>query len=230
MKYLLLTLFLFLLPLSASAQFNGCPAGFCSGRVSSGSGSTLSLDGSASNTGGTTTQTVTLSTTKTNDVIIVIATFNNSGGTISSISDTASLTWTGHRRATVTNGTTTVEEWYAISSGILTSDVITLNYSASASFSVATAFGVNGAHTAAPFDTNAAIPFTGVGTPSFTTSNANDFLVTGGANTCTPTSPWVSIEATSFWTVQYQIVSTTQSGSGPSCTGVNVSDAIIQGP
>lgn len=95
-------------------------------------------------------QTVTLSTTSTNDIII--AQFEINGFLFSSVSDTAGLTWALRTSTGLSNGQ---YEYYAKSPGILTNDVITLTLSG-AGFSAVNAFAIKGANYGSPFDTGGA--------------------------------------------------------------------------
>jgi hypothetical protein len=136
----------------------------------------LALDGHATNnetTGLQTSLSVTLSTALAKDIIVVVVDFGwASGGaaaSVSSITDGAALTWT--KRKYVAAGSQNVMEiWWAYSSGILSADSITVNYN-NPSNAVVTVlvFGVNGADTSAPWDTNVSLPAsvtTGTNTPS----------------------------------------------------------------
>lgn len=147
----------------------------------------LAIDGSIS---GTTvsgsTVSVTLSTSDTNDVIYC---FTKVGGVpnayVTGITDSLGLSW-NLRHAYTDSSILDVEGWYAKSSALLSSDVITVTYSASPSSSRVTCFGVNGANFSSPFDANASIPAGQVSTASsittisetISTSNANDMLLT----------------------------------------------------
>src|SRR6266550_6469328 len=156
-------------------------------------GSTLALDGSGTGSGSAATSyTIGLTTSNANDVLY-LSHVNGQSGTVTSVTSSPSLTWT--QRASVTYSTVVspsnnLETWYAVwgSSGSIT---ITVNLSAAVN-SAGVAFGVSGANTASPFDSNAAIPHTNSGdagtTASVTisTSNANDFLIGAVGLTGTP--------------------------------------------
>lgn len=173
----------------------------------------------AASNGGT---TVTLTTTDTNDIIILEGLGSTSGATVSSVSDTAGLTWTCPAGKSVSNGNQTISYCWAFSSGALTSDVITPTMSSGA-VSRCTAFGVNGADTTTPFDTNGALPGKQANASSqsasvtISTSCTNTFLFAwvDGANalsTVTRPTSFTQIVATgSFQDTSYLIVSSTQS-------------------
>src|ERR1700680_557370 len=112
----------------------------------------LSIDGSNSAAISTSALTgnVTLTTTQTNDIIIVIITIANLlGQTVTGITDSAGLIYA--KRASKANGLiVSTEEWYAKSSGILTNDTITVTLNAGAQFNII-AFAVNGAVFMKPF-------------------------------------------------------------------------------
>lgn len=151
----------------------------------------MAIDGSAYNTGScnapSTTCTLTLSTANPNDVIILTSYETSTTVHVSSISDSALLTW-NLREKYSSNGMT--EEWYAIAPRALTSDLVTVTYSSGATAGI-TATAIYGANTAAPFDSNSGLPVTGSGTStspsvSVSTSNANDMII--GIISCTASS------------------------------------------
>jgi hypothetical protein len=185
-----------------------------------------------------------LTTVNTNDVIIIESVntaATNSG--ISGISDTAGLTWT-KRKGCVIAGVISNELWYAVSSGALTSDSITVTYNGAPSARVV-AFGVNGANTATPFDTNVALPgcnTTTSGTSNTTTistDNANDMIISFAKvnvsfGTLTPPTGNTAIPATGnpFTSSGFyeKIVAATQSSATNAyswTTGGNNSDQIV---
>lgn len=157
----------------------------------------LTLDGHASSVGAAAnTATVALTTSLTNDIIVVMA-FSQKNATphrtVSGITDTAGLTWT--KRSAIAQDSAVgqfitcfidAEVWWAYSSGALTGDTITVTYSGATDAGVLIAFGVNSSGTAfsasSPWDTNGSLPATnftaGVVTPSATVSTtaANTLL------------------------------------------------------
>jgi hypothetical protein len=190
-----------------------------------------SLDGSAvfTSAGGATTSTITLSTTKAGDYIVVAAQANSAFPTTSGVSDVAGLSWTLLARDAPINGSSVL--YGAYSPGILTSDVITITYNTTPSFVSTVAFGINGVPATSQIDPNGALPgVTATSTPfTLTTSNANDFLIafysmTSATNTAG--SGWTLISGANFSVVEYQIVTATQSalsatvGSGTIKNGV----------
>jgi len=189
-----------------------------------------SLNGSAafSNAGGTSVP-ITLSTTKTNDVIIVFSQGN--GNVATGISDTAGLTWTQ-----IGTQTGTMAAWSAFSAGILTGDVITITYAGvGSSFASLIAFGINGAPSSGFLDPNGALPGTTntISTPlTLTTSNAKDFLFAAySANdgtTMTAGAGWTAVPGTggNFMFAEYQIVTTTQSALAASLTAGTIKNGI----
>ena len=156
----------------------------------------VAIDGSnsGSTTGRKASLTVSITTSKTNDIIYLLVSLP-SGISVSSVSDASALSW-NHRQTEDANSVR-VETWYAVSSGVLSGDVVTVSASASTKFS-STVFGVSGTNTASPFDPgfSSALVATGSGTSgsiSLTTSNANDLIVAGitvqNGATVTATSP-----------------------------------------
>ena len=143
---------------------------------------TVPLDGTASNTGYTSSVSVTLTTTQTSDLIYFTA-IGSTDQSILGITDSLGthLTWTQRSEFTYPAefGSDWLVTYYAIwsSSGSIT---ITLSLN-SATHWATTAFGISGVNTASPFDGNAR---TASGSNSETavvtgvsTSNANDVII-----------------------------------------------------
>ncbi len=178
---------------------------------------------------------ISLTTSETNDVIILTSYETSSSIHITGISDGAGLTW--HDRKTLSNsgqgGTT--EEWYAIAVNPLSSDTITVTYSSSSTTAGLTVFGIAGANIASPFDSNLASPVTNTGSSSspsvsITTKNAPDIII--GIASCLGTTghggnnPTITVGtgftqaagasatqcASDYAIPEYEIVSSTQSG------------------
>lgn len=111
---------------------------------------TPALDGSnyAINFFGT-SQAVTLSTTNTNDLIVVdIVT---TGGPVTSVT-ASGLTFSPH--ASAYNSASGVERWTAVASGTLSSETITVNTTSSGVL-IVVVFGVSGANTSSPWQVSA---------------------------------------------------------------------------
>jgi len=163
----------------------------------------ISLDGSAGNNiGAGSSLSVKLSTSKTNDIIIVdvhSSHLSSPHRTVSSISDSAGLTWA--QRSSVTmdnagaqNAYNDFERWWALSTGALSNDTITVSFSGSVDSATVLAYGVNGANTGTPWDANGSLPATA-------TSSSN-------------TTPTVSgISTTSASTLLLASVGTTNGGA-----------------
>jgi hypothetical protein len=129
-----------------------------------------------------TTVAATLTTSCSPDVIMVLIGENTARGAaaISSTPISSGLTFT--LRSAVQTGTMWQWEYYAVSNGPLTSQVITEVMSQPTAFTV-TAFGVCGANVAAPFDTSPRLPGTAPGLwgashlGTVSTSHANDLII-----------------------------------------------------
>ena len=196
----------------------------------------LALDGNgfANKATSTTSASVTLTTTKTNDVIILDIVQN--GTAVSSVSDVAGLNW--HQRAVAGTAGQTIYEYYAIAANALSADVITVNFAGAASYADLNAFGVSGANTSSPFDSNVSVPASpAASTGSITTSNANDLIIAGyrfGSNAAPAAgSGWTTLNASGgYYLSEYQIVSATQAGLvATASTGDEnggIIDAIVQ--
>lgn len=162
--------------------------------ISAPSGSPPSLDGSIAGGfgNGASSAAVSLSTTNSNDYIIVLVyagITNTSGISVSSMTGSG-LTFTrrGGYNGTDPNNAThdvAVEEWYAIASGPLTSESITVTLNQACDSGLILAFGV--ANATAGFDPNVNLPAQGSGaTLTLDTTDAYDFVFyysTSGAGT-----------------------------------------------
>lgn len=169
---------------------------------------TLALDGSATGTWSTGSSfTITATTANTNDVIVLwIVTYKSGSSiTVSSISDSlGKVTWQSAARTSYVACSaaqeTTQTEWYGIAATAITSDVITVTLSATPTLASGEEFAVTGANTLSPFDPNANVPKTAVGTCTATTAaptvsglsttNPNDFIFAayGGYTSATETA------------------------------------------
>jgi hypothetical protein len=153
----------------------------------------MAVDGSAYNTAScnaVTSCAMTLTTANPEDLIILTSYETSTSVHVSSISDTSGLSWNLREKYT-SSGVT--EEWYAVAPDVLSSDVITVKYSGSATAGI-TATAIYGTDTASPFDTHSGLPVTGSGTStnpsvSVSTSNSNDLIL--GIVSCT-SSPTIS--------------------------------------
>ena len=198
----------------------------------------LALDGNgfANKSAPTTSASVTLTTTHPNDVIVLDIVQN--GTAVSSVSDVAGLNW--HQRAVAGTAGQTIYEYYAIAANALSADVITVNFAGAAGYVDLNAFGVSGANTSSPFDSNVSVPASPAASAgSITTSNANDLIIAGyrfGSNAAPAAgSGWTAINASgNYYLSEYQIVSATQAGLvATASTGDEnggIIDAIAQAP
>jgi hypothetical protein len=147
----------------------------------------------------------TLTTSKPDDVLVMIVGQENAGPIVG-VTDTAGLSWQ-HRASSAYNYTATqadtLDEWYAISASPLTGDNITATFANSGSIGCSV-LGVTGANFASPFDPSVACPArtavpqaaessatTNSGTATICTSNPDDLLISstwirGGGDGATP--------------------------------------------
>jgi hypothetical protein len=191
----------------------------------------LALDGSAhGNSNNALTATATLTTTHSGDVIIVVVQANSAP--LTGVSG-ASLGAFTHR--TSEGGSQDIEEWYAIASGALTSEVITATQSAS-NFLTIDAFGISGANTSSPYDGTAVV---GASDPlHISTTHANTFIFGGFKmnSTASPTAGagWTGLSGANYQLSEYQIVSSTQTSLAVSLTTgagdiqAGLADAVVQ--
>lgn len=161
----------------------------------------LQVDGSSSNSAGSSTSiSVTLSTTNVNDVIY-LAIGSNKAQSSYTVKDNAGLSWTIRKHISTSPDLAT---YAAISSSALKSDTITVTASTSASLNVFV-FGITGADTqsfADAFDENKAVPSHNSGTGStlstkISTYSYNDMLIGVGVQlngrTLSAVSPFTMI-------------------------------------
>jgi len=162
----------------------------------------LAIDGSATtttNTGGV--LTITLTTTSTNDTIYVCNTATS--GNTSSISDTAALSWTQRKILTAVTGMT-ADCWYAWSTGVLTSDVISVsNTNGIRTLGFGVSGGASGSVAGAQFDTSAS------------------FAKTAGVNSGTSVSATVSTNTPNVILISYMRTSGSVSADPPGWTTIN---------
>ena len=130
-------------------------------------GTSLGIDGSniATCSNATASCSASLSTTKSNDVIVVFAseTLDVQTSCTFGVSDTAGLTWIVRSPVVFgRNNHDQLQEWWAKSSGVLTSDSITESISGCGpNYNGLQVFAISGANVNSPFDPNAALPGTG---------------------------------------------------------------------
>jgi hypothetical protein len=153
----------------------------------------LNLDGTAEGSAGNltvgsttcATSTTTLTTINKPDVIVALLVTNDTHAKVGSVSDTQLLKWKFRANKTAAEpfgtGYAQTFEYFAISSGRLSGDIVTFTIS-TAEAAICTAFGVSGANTLSPFESNSLLPYenrdyTSVGTLTYTTKNPNDFLI-----------------------------------------------------
>ena len=227
------------------------------------SSGTLAIDGNAGGLWSSGTSfTITATTTNPNDVIVlwIVTRLSGSSITVTSISDSqAGVTWQSSARLSYVacSGAqlTTQTEWYGIAALTLTSDVITVNLSGTPTSASGAEFGVRGANTASPFDTNVNVPKSAISTCTATgaaptvsavsTTNPNDFVFAlyGGFTSTTETAGVIAGTTATLvrtqnglgrsYAVEYRIVSAAQSsvscafGTSTTFWGI-VCDAIVQ--
>lgn len=172
---------------------------------------------------------VTLTTTHSPDVVIV--SISSTTTFTPTVSDSSSLSWTN--RKSITN-TAEVNEWYAISSGTLSSDRIGITFSTLGGLYTIVAFGVYGANTASPFDGSTA---TGSGsstsplTASLTTAYANDLVfgmvATGVSDTFTVGSGYTLVQSGSYGSVESKAAATAGANTASYTLGTTTTWSII---
>ena len=197
---------------------------------------TLALDGVVNYSGASGMSMLPGLTTANTNVVIILFIYGN-GTSASAISDTAGLTW--NFRASYTSNTyanNNIALYYAVSSAALSNDVITIT---SAAFNgiTAIAFGVSGANTTTPFDTNVSLPMTGETDPGTISTTASNTMALGAfidAFTAYPTPGAGYSQTISTYTflAEYQVFSSPQTnlsvtqGSGTGISNGYICDAL----
>ena len=172
---------------------------------------------------------VTLTTADGNDVIILNVAEN--GTSVSSVSDTDGLTW--HEKAVAGTAGNLIYQYYAVAPTALSADTITVTFAGTSYFTDLNAFGITGANTSSPFDTNASLPATAnSGTASATTSNADDLVLAayrfGSDTSPSAGSGWTAINSGSdYFLSEYQIVAATQSGLAATASTTDEDGGIV---
>ncbi len=180
------------------------------------------------------TFTVTLTTTKTNNVIALF--IESNGATPTNVSS-SNVTWAGAVR-TQSTGTNNIYLWYGTTTSILSAEVITITVSAPGVFASAGALAVNGcdisSNPASFVDPNGSLPANGTsGVPNALSTTKNATMIFGGFRGSGDGAAASGYTGTdfSFGRFEYQIFATPQSGLSISdtMTGVNgwVADALM---
>jgi flagellin-like protein len=150
---------------------------------------TLAIDGTTTSEFSTATAaTFGISTTDSNDIIVVLVT--NEDTTNHVLRTVSSVTGTGLSFAKRSGGTigtspySDAEVWWAVAASPLNTEDITVTLSGATDDCSIVAFGVNGANTASPWDPNVSVPAVATATtasiPSVSgvsTSNAHDMVL-----------------------------------------------------
>jgi hypothetical protein len=141
--------------------------------------SALGLDGYVKNsvTSGMSSLSVTMSTTKSPDLVVVFAVSGSTRVTMG-ISDKDGLSWS-LRKSVVDSSFGTVSEFYAIADGVLSSDSITVTQTKSDALNVVS-FGIAGANTSSPFDSGSpsvALGYNSKPAVIVSTQDSNDMVI-----------------------------------------------------
>ncbi|MGH9918420.1 MAG: hypothetical protein ACRD6W_06070, partial [Nitrososphaerales archaeon] len=186
----------------------------------------ISADGTSSNECDSSTScSTTLSTGYSDDVIFVSVTDSFGTNDLTSLSDSAGLTWT-LRQSLTGSSNYDIYTYYAIAQSSLSSDSITAQFNGGSHGSAPNdrimAIGISGANTASPFDPNLGTAPTHTGTNAaptvtFTTTNAKDLII----GTVADTSDTITAGASGYTAIlccttqdsalQYKVVSATGS-------------------
>ena len=193
------------------------------------SSSAISVDGSNDNECDTASScAVSITTTHTNDLVYMSVSDSAGGLSVSSVSDTAGLSW--NLRQSIISGGNGYDIWtyYAVSANVLNSDSVTVNLSGGSGNMRMAVIGAAGVNLSAPFDPNLSTAPTNTGTTAtptvtFTTTNANDLIIgTTKDSTSTLTAGAAGYTAllcctSVYFGFEYKVVSATGSNT-PSFT------------
>lgn len=165
---------------------------------------------------------VNVTTTSANDIIIlVVSSENGTVRTVSTVTDVAGLTWA--KRSGRTTSTVDLEVWWALSTGALSADTITVTLSGATDDASLIAYGVSGANTASPWDANVSLPATSsasnppsVGGVSTSSANAMILGFCGDDKTTTQTSG-----------AGYTLIATRLNGGGIQASSVASEDQVV---
>jgi hypothetical protein len=172
--------------------------------------------------------TITLTTTKPNDLIVIVPVYNAPGGTFVTSVTGGGLTF-AHRATggdADAGGANNIEEWWAVAPTVLNAVTFTVNFNQSnvgapeGPYTQLMAIGIAGANTAAPFDVNANLPIqvylTNLPTDpvSVNTSYISSEMILGMFRAVAPTAgPGFTTAITGTNTIiEYDVVSSAQTG------------------
>jgi hypothetical protein len=181
------------------------------------------LDGSVSNTTGSSSSyrtIVSLTTTNSSDVIIISAgTYNTTAlKTVSSISSSIKFTKRKAWNYTASGHYTDEEEWYNNSASAGTYKIV-ISWSGKCTDYDVVAFGITGANNTTPYDSNSALPAhaskssTNPTLKNCSTTNANDMLLgllSDTAGTPSAETGFTAIKTGSYYGTEYKIVTSAQ--------------------
>jgi hypothetical protein len=191
---------------------------------------TLAIDGSVHHNSTASSQAVSLTTSNTNDYIIVCVTTNS--GPVTSITG-GGLSFSRIASNGVSNQV--VEVWSAFASSTLSATSLTINTTAS-NFLTIDAFGVSGSNqTSTVFDSGG--PQTGTDPISITTANPNTMVIAAyrelSAGNPTAGTSFTAVSGADFQLVEYKVLSSTATisctqGTGAGSANGGVAFAIVQ--
>ena len=193
----------------ASAQFCGCPAGFCSCAAPNSGGMPLAISGTpgfGNNSGTGNTVTVSYSTGG-NCVLIVDLIYNNFGAAPTVVSSTLGSFIHRYDGSLGSGANTQIDRWWFNNTSGAFSDTITITNSAN-TFSTAVAYCISGAATpSAPFD-QATTTFSSSDPISYTPAHSHTMIIGafGCSNgNCSNGSAGQSSLTSAFMTSEYQV-------------------------
>lgn len=217
------------------AQFNGCPPGFCQPTISVVPAVPPTIDGFGTNIGGSNSLTTSLTTTQSNDKVVVFVSMNGCTTNIDTLAVTAvGLTFGSVRGSNNFGGSTNcagnlIAEFTALAASASTFSIVaTIAPGASVSYMETCTFGVHGTNTSSPFDANGSLPGAAGNTTfgptlSLSTSHATDLVYAGFRNWVSNDASWTTIGVGSFIGCESKPVTSIQSGLSPLAGNANLS-------
>ena len=183
------------------------------GTVGGGAAAPFGLDGSAhANVAAANTVNASLTTTRSNDVIICsVVTANTTNITVSG----GGLTWSQRAGTPALGAAVQTHEWSAIAASPLSGATITVtDNTASNPFMTMDVFGISGANTASPFD-GAVVTGGEGGTPLLISTTASDTFIIGLFSSSVNLNPtagtgFTAISGADFALAEYDIVAAPQ--------------------
>lgn len=183
---------------------------------------------------GATTLTVSITATKSNDLICAFVKTATGGGVVTGVTDTSSLSWSRRQRVLFDNTNAYIEEWCALSTGIYSGTISAVQTNNGTG--IVSALAISNVDQVTQFDTNASLPISHGLTSTATSIAPSSSLSTTSSNTLflsivawntsgtlTLPSGFTSLATTTSRAYAYEIFTSAQSGLSPSTSNTSSS-------